>query len=101
MAKIIKKKRIEELNHYARKGEKYKKFVYNRFFTCAFLAFLQLSAWLVFLFLMERKAGTLARMIMYGLSAVFVLYLLNRPDSDSSAKSKWIITGNMALFQRL
>lgn len=91
MRRVMTEKRIEELNHYARKGQKYKKFVYNRFFTCAFLAFVQISASLIFLFVMEQQAGFLARVIMYSLSAVFVLYLLNRPDSDFSAKAKWIV----------
>ncbi len=67
------------------------KFMYNRFFTCAFLAFAQLSASLIFLFVMEHQASALARTIMYSFAAVFVLYLLNRPDSDSSAKAKWIV----------
>ena len=91
MAKKMTEKRIKELNHYARKGKKYMKFVYNRFFTCALLAFAQLALSLIFLFVMEKQAGALARTIMYSMAAVFVLYLLNRPDSDSSAKAKWIV----------
>ena len=91
MAKVMTEKRIRELDHYAQKGRKYKKFVYNRFFTCGILAFLQIIAWLVLLFVLERKAGFVARVVMYSFAAIFVLYLLNRPDSDSSAKAKWII----------
>ena len=91
MARKMTAKRIEELNHCAQKGQKYKKFVYNRVFTCALLAFIQIVAWLVFLFVLEWRAGFLARVIIYSIAAVFVLYLLNRPDSDSSAKSKWIV----------
>ena len=91
MGKRMTKKRIEKLNRYAQKGQQYKRFVYNRFFTCVFLAFLQIAIWLIVLFELEQKAGFYARIIMYSLAACFVLYLLNRPDSDSSAKAKWIV----------
>ena len=91
MGKKMTEKRIKKLNRYAQKGRKYKKFVYNRFFTCGFLAFLQIAIWLIVLFVLERQAGFFARVILYGLAATFVLYLLNRPDSDSSAKAKWIV----------
>ena len=91
MGKRMTEKRIEKLNRYAQKGQKHKRFVYNRFFTCGFLAFLQIAIWLIILFVLEQKAGVLARIIMYSLAACFVLYLLNRPDSDSSAKAKWIV----------
>lgn len=91
MGKRMTKKRIEKLNRYAQKGQQYKKFVYNRFFTCGFLAFSQIAIWLIILFVLEQKAGFYARIIMYSLAAGFVLYLLNRPDSDSSAKAKWIV----------
>ena len=91
MSKKMTEKRIKKLNHYAQKGRKYKKFVYNRFFTCGCLAFLQITIWIIVLFELERKAGFYARVVLYSMAGAFVLYLLNRPDSDSSAKAKWII----------
>lgn len=91
MAKKMSQKRMEKISYSAQKGYKYKNFVYNRVYTCVLLAFIQILSSLVVLFILEERANFLARVIIYSLAAVFVFYLLNRPDNDSSAKAKWIV----------
>jgi cardiolipin synthase len=83
-----KKKRVVKNE---KKDKSYKRFVYNRVYTCIFLAFVQISAWLVFLFVVEHEAIPALKWLIWTLAAVFVVYLVNRPDEDSGAKLKWII----------
>lgn len=71
--------------------KEYKKFVYNRVYTCIFLAFIQLAVSLVLLYFVEHQAAPLVRVCIWVLAGVAVLYLVNRTDNDSSAKMKWII----------
>ncbi len=68
-----------------------KKFVYNRVYVCIFLAFIQLLASLVLLFLVENEVAPAVRWCIWILAAIAVLYLVNRTDTDSAAKMKWII----------
>ena len=68
-----------------------KRFVYNRVYTCIFLAFVQLAASLVLLFFVEHEAAPAVRWCIWILAAIAVLYLVNRTDNDSAAKMKWII----------
>ena len=84
-------KRKNRLVKNEKKDKRYKRFVYNRVYTCILLAFVQIVAWLVFLFVVEHEAVPAIKWAIWIFAAAFVLYLVNRPDEDSGAKLKWII----------
>ena len=68
-----------------------RKFVYNRVYTCVLFAFIQLLVWIALLYFVEHEATPVVRVIIWIIAGGFVLYLVNRTDTDSSAKMKWII----------
>lgn len=74
-------------------GKKFeqRKFVYNRVYTCVLFAFIQLVVSIALLYFVEHELTPVIRWGLWVIAGGFVLYLINRTDTDSSAKMKWII----------
>ena len=89
MARMSEKRRAVLAQKDAR-GLEYKRFMYDRFFTCGFLAFLQILISVIFLYVWDHESEWFIQLIIRLIAYAFVLYLINRPENPS-AKLMWIV----------